>query len=107
MLPDLGGEALPLRLDFYVPHWGLSGGIPGINLLLIHILQIAFDWVRRIYDVPEYLYIFRINSTILSGFLGCLEDGIFFFFFFDVPLGNFKPISILLSNLPDRPEVAA
>ena len=107
MLPGLVGEDLPLRLDLYVPHWDRIYGTLRTDLLLIHILRIMFGWVRRRYDEPQYVYISHISSTILSDFPGCLEDGIFFFFFFDVPFGNFKPISILLPDLLDLLEAAA
>ena len=79
MLPDLGGEALPLRLDFYVPHWGLSGGIPGINLLLSHTAQIEDDSGRQICDVLLSGHILRISNIFPFCFPEYLPDGKAFF----------------------------
>lgn len=101
-LPVPAGAVLPSPPGLYVPHAFRTDGIPGTNILLIHISLIMSDLDRQICDVLQSVHIARTGNIFLFGLKGCLLDGTSFFFFVS-SFGNLSPlIFFLLSSCPSR-----
>ena len=78
-LPVPVGEAHPLPPGLYVPHAFRTGGIPGTNILLIHISLIVSDSDHQICDVLRSGHTCSTGNIFLFGFRECWPDETSFF----------------------------